>query len=802
VRPGSGGALEALPMPWGAPAGLWAAAAALRAAAASVGGAPLARSGGLLPSLDGWTGEAAAAAAAELGAVAQLEQAVVDRLGQAAAVLTAYGDELDAAQRTVASLQASWTAVLPADPLAPLPDGALAAIAGTYGVVTADLQLSAAVAAHRLRSLVGEVVAGGDSGPRGPRVLGWADPPPSDAAVRSTVHAVLPLVSAALAQREASELVDLVVGDLEALAYGDTDAAARAVARLATRVRDPVVAQTLWSRLDPSESSRLLDAVVGSGSAALTVTLGTALAIAVNPHYTRGLDAVTRDRLDAWRETWLARVASSIAACDDSSSGGWFGGARTQGALLTGARQAGLSPGVRYAATVGVAVVAADRSVGTGLLSGGSNARAPSGRVTPSGADGAAGTGPDDPVVDIARAIEDDGDAVRAWLLGRLPGADQQLVVDHLVAGRYRLIDPHLAAASLRAVGDLVVVAGRSPTDRSAVALDAAFLTAVGQEARNTPEPEAYRLALAPALGRIGAVLARHPDAVTAVLDDSAGLGVDAAVVVDADRLTTPARDPQAWEIVLPDRPTTAALLGALAFDDELSPGATRPIAGSPGTAPALTQVLGSLGQRLEQDLVDAVRADHAGDPHALDAAARRLGETVGFTLTSAGEALARRDADTDERNRVVAGLVEWAVGKVAIPGAAGRLATPLVKAAANRLVTATLPTDAESTQRRATAQATETTADAAMVDVRALVSRAEPWGPEQAPQRWAAREGGVPFWDDEGIPLPESTMTTEQRRAFTAWRREVGLTIYDTAPAVVRDGLEAGVRAAARSTS
>jgi len=283
VRPGSGGALEAWPMPWGAPAGLWAAAAALRAAAASVGGAPLARSGGLLPSLDGWTGEAAAAAAAELGAVAQLEQAVVDRLGQAAAVLTAYGDELDAAQRTVASLQASWTAVLPADPLAPLPDGALAAIAGTYGVVTADLQLSAAVAAHRLRSLVGEVVAGGDSGPRGPRVFGWADPPPSDAAVRSTVHAVLPLVSAALAQREASELVDLVVGDLEALAYGDTDAAARAVARLATRVRDPVVAQTLWSRLDPSESSRLLDAVVGSGSAALTVTLGTALAIAVNP---------------------------------------------------------------------------------------------------------------------------------------------------------------------------------------------------------------------------------------------------------------------------------------------------------------------------------------------------------------------------------------------------------------------------------------------------------------------------------------------------------------------------------------
>jgi hypothetical protein len=44
--------------------------------------------------------------------------------------------------------------------------------------------------------------------------------------------------------------------------------------------------------------------------------------------------------------------------------------------------------------------------------------------------------------------------------------------------------------------------------------------------------------------------------------------------------------------------------------------------------------------------------------------------------------------------------------------------------------------------------------------------------------------------------------MTTEQRRAFTAWRQEVGLTVYDTAPAVVRDGVEAGVQAAVRSPS
>jgi hypothetical protein len=789
-------------MPLGAPGGLWAAAAALRAAAASVGAAPLARSGGHLPSLDTWTGDAAAAAASELGAVAQLEQALVDRLSRAAAVLTTYGDELDTAQRIVASLQASWSAALPADPLAQLPDGALAEIAGTYGVVTADLQLSVGVAAHRLRSLVGEVVGAEDVGRGGPRVLGWADSPPSDAAVHSTVHAALPLLADALAQRDAAHLVEPVVGDLEALSYGDPDAAARAVGRLGARVRDPVVAQTLWARLDSPGTSPLIEAVSGVGPGALTVALGTALAVAANPQYSAGLDPVTRDRFDAWRGPWLARMADSVAGRPDSSAGGGLSGAWTQGVLLTGAREAGLSPGLRYATTVGVAVVAADRTARSGTLPGGSAGMVAGGVTAASGSVGHASTGPDDPVVAVARAIEHDADAARGWLLARLPDSGQQIVVDHVVAGRYRSMDPHRAAASLVAAGDVVVAAGGSPTEKSAITLDAAVLAAVGREARNTPEPDAYRLALAPALGQIGTVLARHPDAVTAVLDDSAGLGADAAVVAEADRLTRPARDLYGWEVVLPDRPTAAALLGVLAFDGLPPGGTSASFVRSPATAPALGQVLDSLGERLEQDLVEAVRADHTGDPHALEAASRRLGETVGFVLTSAGDALAHRGVDIDERNRVLAGLVESAAGKVAIPGAVGRLSTPLVRAVADHLVRGALPTDTESTQRRATAQATEATAESAFVDVRALVSRAQPWDPDQSPYAWAARRGGVPFWDDGGVPLPELSMTTEQRRAFTAWRREVGLTVYDTAPTVVRDGMEAGVRAATRSSS
>jgi hypothetical protein len=784
-------------MPLGEPGGLWSAAAALRAAAATVSGTPVAAASGQFGLLGTWTGDGASAASEELTIVAQRERTMADRLVRAAAVVSAFGDELDAAQRTVATLQGSWDGLVPTDPLAAWPDSALAGIAGRHAVVNAELQLAADVAAHRLRGLVGDAVAVDAPGRRVMPALGWADPAPSDAAVRRATLADLPVVSGVVARREADELAERVVDDLVAIASGDSDISERVAARLSARSRDPVVAQALWERLDPDTVGRLVDVLTGFGGEAATTLLallGAALATALNPAYGSGADPVTRSRADAWRERWLARWAANVAGGGRLPEGRAVAATWVQGVLMTGAWRSGLSPGPRYAVTVGVAVVAADREMqSTSVWPAAGGLSGP--RSTER-----------DPVLAVARALEHDAEAAQAWLLAPLPGGDRRLVVEHLVQGRYRSMDPTAAAASMAATAHLVAMAWGVPARREAVMLDAAFLGAAGTEGHATTEPDAYRVALASALADIGTVLARHPDAVTAALDDSAALGVDAALVADADRLTRPGRSPETWEAVLPGGVTTAALVGLLAFDTG-SPGSV--VGGSgepgdprdPGSAPALARLLESLGARLEGDLVDAVAADRRGDAHALDAAAHRLGEVVGFTLTGAGEGLARRDADADERNRVLAGLAQAAAGKVVLPGVA-RVATPLVRMAADRVSAATLPADTEAAQRRATTQATDQAMAATAVEVRALVSRAQPWSADQAPAAWAVPRGMARFWDDDGAPLPEGAMTTEQRRAFTAWRHDVGLSVYDTAPQVVRDGIEAGVRWAVRATS
>ena len=81
--------------------------------------------------------------------------------------------------------------------------------------------------------------------------------------------------------------------------------------------------------------------------------LGAALATAANPVYAGAADPVTRSRLDAWRERWLAQWAANVGRSRMLPEGRAVAATWVQGVLMTGARRSGLSPGSRYAVTVG-----------------------------------------------------------------------------------------------------------------------------------------------------------------------------------------------------------------------------------------------------------------------------------------------------------------------------------------------------------------------------------------------------------------------------------------------------------------
>ena len=825
-EPAPASGLAALPLPSGDPSGLWRAAGWLRVAATQVESSPLTTTRALPAQVtDGWSGPAAQEAGSEAAVVGARSAALADRLTRAAAVLTEYGDALDAAQRVAVGLQTAYDDVRPAGPPPPIPTHPLAllggavgsreatevaVVAGRYAVAMADLDLAGGVAAHRLRGLAAEVGDGpvGRGGQRSAAMwaVGTTDPDPGNAALRG-----LPLVTAALHRTDADRAAGAVVDALTSVSAGDAWAVSTATVLLDGWARDPVFAQSLWARLSPGEvAAGLLRVAARSPTggtpsavsaawreeqeAALLRGLGSALAVAANPGYAVGLDPVTAARLDDWRSRWLDRVAGAVDEVVHRPDGTTVDGAWVQGRLLVAATLAGLAPGALYATTVGVAVVRAD-------VRAGSTGRAAFARpsatalLAPNGCTGTVSGLSTDPVLAMTEALMADPAAARVWLLHPLPGSPGRMVVDHLVDTRYLDLDPASGAVAMSGVARLVVSAGSDPTSREGTLVTAAYLDAVGRTALDTPHPAVFRKALAPALNEVGSLLGAHADALTATLDDSAAPGTDVAGLTPAERLVRRGREPGTWEVVLSDRSTASALVGALALD-----GFVTPAARDPASAPALARAMGGIGATLENDLVAAIAARPTrGETDEIVVTARRLGATTGFVLTSAGATLALQDEDLDAEHQRLAGLAELAVSKITVPGAAGRLASPVVRAAADQVVVTALPTGSAAAQRAASAAAVAQQRDDVLTAVRTLVSRAHPWTIEQSPPRWAARMATagspVPFWDTAGLPLPEPEMTTAQRRSFSDWRRDEGLDVYDTVPQVVRDAIDSGVR-------
>ncbi|MEP6632507.1 MAG: hypothetical protein ABJA89_18690 [Lapillicoccus sp.] len=791
LTPPPGAVAVDLPVPSGDPTELRRAAAALRLAAGEAVGCHLAT--GPLPTL-GWAGLGADAARADGALVGSRVGALADRAARAGAVLAAYADALEEAQRVTAGLQASSAVAMLADPTALLPGVTAAVLVARYAGAVADLELATEVATHRLRELAGEV-GDGPAG-RGGQSSAWmwgargSDPDPHAAA-----WAGLGLVAGQRHREEGERVARVVVETLASAAGGDPWAVDGAATLLERWGRDPVFGAALWSRLSPEQAALLVSAAEthqsapgrqsgpgGQGgpgvvdgewlrgrSAVLLAGLGASLAVFVNPAYAVGADPVAAERLVTARRDWLARTAPSVGRVLGRPDGSAVSGAWVQGRLLSGMVTAGLSPGTAYAASVGVGLVTADPALA-----------------------GAAG----DPVLTLTLALRGDVEAARAWLLHPLsagPGAPDRMVVDHLVADRYLDVDPAVAARSMSALGRLVLEAGSDPRSADSTLVAAAYLGAVGRTLVDGPRPDVFGRALAPALDDLGRLLGGHADAVSAVLDASQTPGTDASALTPAQRLVRQGRTADTWEIVLADRPTAAALLGALALAD---PGGGD--APAPSGSPALALALGGIGASLERDLAHAVAAG-ASAADATDVAARRLGATTGFVLVSAGSALAGRAAARDAQDRALLEVADLAAGKLAVPGAAGKVATPLVRAAAGRVLEGALPIGAEAAQRAATTAAVAWTREDALVAGRTLVSRAYPFTPEQSPSRWAARSATtrspVVFWDAAGRPWPEDEMTTAQRRSFADWRRDEGLTAYDTVPRIVRDGIDEGVR-------
>jgi hypothetical protein len=827
------GSLE-LPMPLGEPGSLWRAAALYASVGSHAGQGVIATQGGHTFFLNRtWAGVAFEAAQHDCAVLAGRITRLSERMPSAAAALGRYASALDVARRRVLQLQRSWdeaqqvyrTAIhdLPFTVGPGSPDARTFAHQAAAARATACTQVRAEyvsclrlldeagdLAATALQSLAGEVLPSALAAPGIPRSGSG-----TDAAVRGVILDGLGLVVGRLAWVQAESDAAGAANLLDRVAAGDVGAADhvdQVASLLRDRVGDPVFARALMARWTPDQLTDVVAALALPGAEAdhvqwrnsgprsheVVAALGIALTTAANPDRARGLDPVTDRLLTRWRGAWLGALAASVGRLPSHPAGS-VGGGWAQGQLLAGAARTGPghSPGGPYVQTVGVALVQAERAA----LGGDLAARA----AATSRLDRGNGFPPntvapqlEDALGALQHTLRGDIAATRAFMLHPLPGEQDVLVIDHLVRDRFRLVLDGRAARSMDTLGQLVVEAGSDDRDVTSMHLAARYLDAVGSTATDTDDLAAFRRALSPSLYDLATVIGAHPDAVTDVLERASLRGTDVALLGSIDRFVQDGRTPGTYDIVLRDRRVTASLLGELALGQTDLSGP----AGDPTRAPALVHVTQAVVSHQGADLVTAISRDHSGDTHALDAAAGRLGRTVGFVIASGGEALAGVHATQDADNAAMVSLAQSVLAKIPAPPVAGQvggLLMPYVRLGAGNVIAQLLPTDGEATQRAETDAALTRAGDEAVLAGRTLVSQAAPWTKEQSPQSWAASTARVvtPFWGPDGHPRPETTMETAQLRSFNDWRRDMALTVYDTAPQAVRAAVADGARAA-----
>ncbi|MFZ1287031.1 MAG: hypothetical protein WAR57_08350, partial [Candidatus Phosphoribacter sp.] len=573
------------------------------------------------------------------------------------------------------------------------------------------------------------------------------------------------------------------------------------VASLGDAVRDPLVAQALMERMPPtllaSFVARLrahIASVSGEGHGWRTQfddalnTLGAAFVTVTAQRPWEFLDTAAAAWMRSWQHRWfdhLRRTGPSIVGdrLDDPP----FRGFTALGVLLdhAGGSVPGVTPGVAFARTVGLAMVDADRI---------SDDYPPQPRLPAVQGSGAEGV---DVMAALLSSLRGAPDAASALLLGRL--GNGQLVVHYLAGERLTRGVGGPAPPAAEALAAVLAVTATG-CDEQSVSIAGAALDGFGHAAETAggilgggDAVLAFEQQLQGLRYVMADLLSVHPDAIWTTINDP----------VNAPSWLSAPGDEQPWAILgtggwtvrVLNRSRLAAVIGELG-KDRLVPGLAT---AGPPTAPAMAHLLNSVIASETARLAEALSTGDLDERHA---GIIRLGQVTGFVLEAARAGVIavqeRADVSAAERqalvDRIASSLSLPATLRKSIPTAlAGRTLDLVRKAVIWVGYGDTTVGSAARAELNAGAVHARLESELRSLGWE-LVSTSGWWDPADDPLAWVQAHPGVSFCSADGRPLPLASMTAEQRERFLTWSQDVPA--FTTVPSAIVAEVQEGARA------
>ncbi|MBK8756423.1 MAG: hypothetical protein IPM08_04750 [Actinomycetales bacterium] len=762
-----------LPGPVGDPDRLLTLARTLGGVGTEVAGTTLARSGSAAALPTSWVGPAAAAAQAELGALAGHVRVLGDGLAPMARIVLGYAGALSHARQTVAGLRTEWDAAARKHRerrTRVVDSGALDPAAGLAEAAAADrdwAQEKAHLMARHTRVMTeladaGRLAAAAIHVSTGPA---FGDP----GQARDRILATLPLTEDTAAGVAATVTVarwlqghpgsagSWTVAELASL--GDLTLADRHIAQAFLAALGPVELRLLTGRLLDLTAAQTATAGPGrtserQGAEAALLALATAYSSALSP--AGRPDSAAEARAAAWRSAWSAAVKRADATPSRASEVLPLRDIHAQAALLRIGRAAGLSA---PADDVLMALIPAVMRAET---------------------------------LDQVSAWHDDArtDAVAALLDRCRDRPESAMAILGTPLGSYAFLSylvvdrPATVTRGPSAPVAYVADAMADILPCAPIALSSQVLAAVAQHVgvvQATPGPElSIAQSLAPWRALVAQLLLDHPDATqTVLLAPASSAGLDTPGWSEAGL-------PQ---LRLPNERAAARLWGLVGLPaDSVLPW-------QPGHNDEFTAALSAA---CGEDLLAVIRTLPT-NPDAADAALRRAGVLIGFTTTGAADVLAHVAQGQDAANSSVHERVDPVLEavkiparfKVGVPGALAALGLHLLTDAASSRLDQLAPTNAGQAAETAAREARIGLAESTRALAWDLVSRAGAWAPADDPRAWITLHRAPDFLDQTGHPRPWSSLTTAQRDAFVRWAQDVPS--YTRLPSVLEQAIATG---------